>query len=366
MNGFYTLYESIMYKRLFLGFVFLCVQVHGLIPPYYLGSSILKTKAMPDSFLNFWHCVGVVDRIDFTKPFAFHVGEVPLVLWRTQDNAYRSAINICKHMGSTLNDGKITGTGCLKCPYHGFEYEEKDTYGQVVVNEGKVFWSLDPVMKNPPSTPFYFNPNYVSSIIEIDMPCSLQDSAMNAMDIRHPEYVHNNLFGFGSSVPASNIRHYEYASSPNMIGLYFEYHSESIVTLGKKLTSNFHMYCYPSFTWSRVVFEDDTSGVKKNLYIGLHLLPLEKKKTRWFVTVNHDYNKSPLQKKLMVSYALSILSQDYLQLRRQAPDSSLKQSLGMTHVFPDEEVLVWMKRAFDRHYRFVDIKEAVVRKTLDS
>jgi phenylpropionate dioxygenase-like ring-hydroxylating dioxygenase large terminal subunit len=270
-----------------------------------------------------WHCVGVYESIDFTKPYVYNVGDLPLVLWKNSAGSFLSTLNVCKHMGSKLNHAKITNSGCLKCNYHGLEYADGDAFGKTVLHEGKLFWSYEPNNKPLPSTPFYNNKNYVASIIELDMYCSLKDSAMNAMDIRHPEYVHNNLFGFGSSIPASNIKYYEYKKDERAIGLYFEYNSQSIVTNGKKITSNFHMFFYPSFTWSRVTFFDKDRN--KNLYIGLHMLPVGQSKTKWFVTVCHDYNKSPLQKKLMKTYALSILSQDFIQLSQQSSENPLKK-----------------------------------------
>lgn len=333
----------------------------------YLGSSNLQRKTMPESFLNHWHCVAIKDKVDLTKPFVFQVGEMPLVMWSSADKnpsssssstQYLTTINLCKHMGSKLDHAQIV-QGCLKCPYHGLEMDAKDSFGETVEHEGKLFWSLHPVVKTPPSTPFYYHKEFVSSILEVTMPCSLQDSAMNAMDIRHPEYVHNNLFGFGSNIPASNIRQYEYKSNPTMIGLSFEYQSQSMATNGKKLTSNFHMYYYPSFTWSRVEFEDTDPPQKKALYIGLHLLPLEKGKTKWFVTVNHNYNKSPMQKEMMKGFALSILTQDYFQMMRQSMDSPLKQALIFDHVFQDEDVLVRMNQIFNKHYKFVDMQECL-------
>lgn len=310
-----------------------------------------------NSFLNHWQCIGVHDKIDYSKPFPFQVGDIPLVMWKNKKNEFMTTLNVCRHMGSRLDTGKITSDGCLKCKYHGLEYEPADAIGNTVLHEGKVFWSYKPIEKTPPCIPFYNNKNYVNSVIEVDMFCSLQDSGMNAMDIRHPEYVHNNLFGFGSNIPASNIKHYEYKTNKDIIGLSFEYNSQSIVTNGKKLTSNFHMFYYPGYTWSRVTFSDN--GIDKNLYIGVHMVPLGRDKTKWFVTICHDYNKLPMQKQLMKSYAASILTQDFFQLINQAPDNKLKKAIVFDHVFPDEEVLVWMKKVFDKNYKYADSEDCI-------
>ena len=69
---------------------------------------------------NEWLCLGIKEHIDFTKPYSINVGELPLIVWK-HDNKYYSTINICKHMGSKLDNAEITPSGCLKCQYHGFE-----------------------------------------------------------------------------------------------------------------------------------------------------------------------------------------------------------------------------------------------------
>jgi len=193
-------------------------QTHNVVGLIIPKNNILN-KQIINPVLNNWHCVGVHDKIDFTKPHVFNIGELPLVLWKNGEGGFSTTLNVCKHMGSKLHNAKIAENGCLKCNYHGLEYGNGDSLGKTVLHEGKLFWAYEPNKRPLPSTPFYYNKNYVSSIIEIDMYCSLKDSAMNAMDIRHQEYVHNNLFGFGSNIPASNIKHYEYKTNKNAVGL---------------------------------------------------------------------------------------------------------------------------------------------------
>ena len=127
-------------------------------------------------------------------------------------------------MGSKLDNGIVTDSGCLKCKYHGLEFSENDRFGEIVEHEGKVFWAYDPTEKTPYKIPFYNNPRYTKSYLEIDMDASLTDSAFNSVDLRHPEYVHN--LGFGSSVPPTNIRHYTYANphtyQTDRVGLAFD------------------------------------------------------------------------------------------------------------------------------------------------
>lgn len=307
----------------------------------------------PD-FFRHWTCLGIRANMDLSKPLSVHVGELPLVLWKNQESGkILSVINICKHMGSKLDNGIVTDSGCLKCKYHGLEFSENDRFGEIVEHEGKVFWAYDPTEKTPYKIPFYNNPRYTKSYLEIDMDASLTDSAFNSVDLRHPEYVHN--LGFGSSVPPTNIRHYTYANphtyQTDRVGLAFDYQSNRVMrTLNdnQRTTKNFHMFIYPTFTWSRVSFEN------KHLIVAVNFLPLAQKKTRWIVTLCHNYYQSALQQNIMKLLATTILSQDFVQMRNQHKEDALKKAMMFEHTFTNEEVILSLNDIF-KQYRFPDI-----------
>jgi nitrite reductase/ring-hydroxylating ferredoxin subunit len=301
-------------------------------------------------FFNNWHCVGIKNTVDFSKPYKFNIGELPLVAWRNKEDKLITTLNICKHMGSKLDNGIITSNGCLKCRYHGLEFSELDSFGETVEHEGKLFWSYKPVQSAPHKIPFFHNSDYATSFLQVDMDASLQDSAFNTMDLRHPEYVHKG--GFGSPIPPTNVKQYKFK---DRIGLAFDYQSNPImktVNDNKRTTQNFHMYVYPTFTWSRVSFNN------KHLIIAVNLLPLENKKTRWFVTMCHNYYKSPIQQNVMKGLATFILSQDYFQMKNQYPENKLKAAVLFNHIFKDEDVILWLREEL-RDYKFPDINECL-------
>ncbi len=297
-------------------------------------------------FFNHWHCVGIKDTVDFTKPVKFNVGELPLVMWKNKENELITCLNICKHMGSKLDNGIITNDGCLKCRYHGLEFTKDDRFGETMEHEGKIFWSYKPSHPAPHKIPFFHSPHYEKSFLQIDMEASLPDSAFNTMDLRHPEYVHKG--GFGSSIPPTNIKQFQFK---DRIGLSFDYISNPIMKSlneNARTTRNFHMYVYPTFTWSRVSFSD------KHLIIAVNLLPLENKKTRWYVTICHNYYKAPFQKTIMKGLATYILSQDYFQMKNQYPENKLKTAVLFNHIFKDEDVILWLRAQF-KDYKFPDV-----------
>jgi len=320
--------------------------VYMLIKIFLFACLIQSSVQYMSGFFNHWHCVGIKEKIDFSKPYKFNIGELPLVAWRNNEGEIITGMNICKHMGSQLDNGIITPSGCLKCKYHGLEFTRDDRFGETVEHEGKVFWSYNPSQKLPHKIPFFHNKNYETSFLQIDMEASLQDSAFNTMDLRHPEYVHKG--GFGSTIPPSNIKQYKFK---DRVGLAFDYQSNAMmksINDNKRTTHNFHMFVYPTFTWSRVSFND------KHLVIAVNFLPLENKKTRWFVTICHNYYKSPIQKNVMKGLATFILSQDYFQMKNQYPENKLKAAVLFNHIFKDEDVILWLREEF-REYKFPDV-----------
>lgn len=308
---------------------------------------VFFNKIQSFNIFNHWTCVGYQNNhIDYL-PYTFNIGELPIVAWK-KNGKYFSTINICKHMGSRLDNAHITNNGCLKCPYHGFEYlpDSNDCFGQITPFQGKLFWSYNSTETTPYEIPFYCDDNYEKSEVVVDMDCSLQDSAYNSMDLRHPEYVHNNFFGFGSTTPASNI---VTKFTKNGVDLEFEYYSKSFETRNQLFTKNVHSFKYPSSTWSMVKFSEN-----KNLVVGVYFHPLQKNKTRWYVTFLHNYKKSNFGKELVKIMGKTILLQDSLQMKNQYPENKLKNALFLKHSFSDEDVIVNMRKYFKK-YQYPDV-----------
>jgi len=117
-------------------------------------------------------------------------------------------------------------------------------------------------------------------------------------------------------------------------------------------TENFHMYNYPTFSWSKVSFHN------KNLLISVNLLPLSEKKTRWYVTICHNYYKTELGKLFMKTLATTILNQDFHQLKTQYPENELKKAVLFRHIFKDEEPILELRRLF-QEYKYPTIADCV-------
>jgi phenylpropionate dioxygenase-like ring-hydroxylating dioxygenase large terminal subunit len=298
-----------------------------------------------NKFFNHWHCVGFKDNINFNKPFVTNIGDLPLVLWKDNNDKILSSLNICPHMGSKLDNAIVTEHGCLQCQYHGLNLTKGiNTFGEVIEFQDKIHWAYKPTNAKPYSIPFFNNPKFVKSHIVIDMNAPLNDCAYNTMDVRHPEFVHSGLFGFGSRKPPTNVKQFNYK---NGVGLEFDYSSNKFIENFNKAksTHNFHIFNYPSFTWSKVSFNGN------NLIISVDLLPISKTKTRWFVTICHDYFTDNHGMMTMKVLASKILFDDWKQMTNQYQDSLLKKEVLFGHVFKDEEVILWLNEKF-KDYKY--------------
>lgn len=45
-----------------------------------------------------------------------------IVVWRDADGVLAAVDGVCAHRGAALADGRLTSSGCIRCPYHGWEY----------------------------------------------------------------------------------------------------------------------------------------------------------------------------------------------------------------------------------------------------
>jgi phenylpropionate dioxygenase-like ring-hydroxylating dioxygenase large terminal subunit len=289
-------------------------------------SSLPCTSCYNFGFFNHWHCIGITENVNFKTPYKFNVGDLPLVLWKDSNNNLVSTVNICRHLGSTLDQGPVIN-GSLLCPYHGLKHDKKQAYGKIIDYQGKLWWSYKPFRKTPHSIPFYKQSGYVTQHLQIDMNAGLKDCAYNSMDLHHPEFIHKGLLGFGSSVPPSNVRTIPHK---DRVGLEFDYHiksnirvisSEMNISRCDRYTKNFNMYIEPSTAWSKVSVD---SG-NKNLIICVNMLPIKPNVTRWYVSIHHNFNnENALQKHLLKMATHMILSQDYKQFNNMYPDNALK------------------------------------------
>jgi phenylpropionate dioxygenase-like ring-hydroxylating dioxygenase large terminal subunit len=271
-----------------------------------------------------WNCIGVEKYIDTSKPFSFNVGDIPLVAWKN-NNTYSSTLNICKHFGSKLDDGWIDNN-CLVCPYHGYKHGANDICGTVVSFDEKLWWSYDPINKTPYKLPDVFddfNTQYIETVMDESLPLCIY----NSMDINHAEYIHGDIFGFGSENPVKSYDHFN-INDNNIISTNFKYHIKNNIRLISNInidsiehnTNNYHEFIYPSTTWSLV----ENSHNDNKLIIHVDMCPIEKYKTKWIITIKNNYMNKILSKYLLKFITNLILTQDNNQFKKQCKNDLLR------------------------------------------
>ena len=61
----------------------------------------------------------------------------------------------------------------------------------------------------------------------------------------------------------------------------------------------------------------------------------------------------------MVGLAKTILTQDFMQMRMQAPENKLKHQVMFGTTFDNEDPILWLKNVFTHHYKYPDINECL-------
>ena len=326
------------------------------IIPFYLFSNVFCYNI---PLYRYWNCIGIEKNIDTTKPYQFNIGDIPLVAWKTKNDSYISTLNFCKHFGSTLNDGWIE-KDCLVCPYHGVKHNKDDMCGEIMSYDNKLWWSYDPIYKSPPKITYNNveyssdNLNYASDYAEIIMNEELPSCMYNSMDINHAQFIHKGLFGFGSDVPIKNYKHY---SNGNKISTSFDhFFKKNIKLINKKITfgdksftQNYHEFIYPSTTWSVV-----KHGNNNELIIHVDMLPINKFKTKWFITIRSNYMKDDVSKGVLKYVTHQILNQDKKQFNRQSKNILLRDKFLLQKKLNYEDHIDDMEAIF-KNYNYPEL-----------
>ena len=275
-------------------------------------------NAYINSFFNYWHCIGIQEKIDFNKPYLFNVCDLDLVLYKNQNTYFTT-----------------------------MKFISPDIIGQTILHEGKIFWSYKPFKDKPDYIPNYNHQNYKKTFLEITMPCSLENSTFNIIDLLYPEYINNDLFGFNNNIPLDDLNiynnnNYIYNNEINnyipSVALSFNYFFKNFIIRNFIKTKIFYLFIYPSFSWSCISFQ------KKKIYIGINLLPISNKETKWFITICHNFSEKKLLLKIII---MTILRQNYYNIKKK----SEKKNYLLNNYYKDI--------IFYNNYKYADINDCI-------
>jgi len=88
---------------------------------------------MFDRFANQWTPVLPLRDLD-ANPYATELAGERLVLFR-DTRGWHALLDKCPHRGARLSLGEVTGEGCLRCPYHGWQFRGDGECAAVPLNE---------------------------------------------------------------------------------------------------------------------------------------------------------------------------------------------------------------------------------------
>lgn len=255
--------------------------------------NIVHSYILPHTFKH-WHCINFDKNIDKTKPYIYNIGDLSLVTWFDQKNLTKSFtnINICKHMGSKFDKGKIIDD-CLVCPYHNIKYN--DICGETIIYQNKLWWSYKPFNKLPPNTPLYNNNNYESILIEKDINTNIIDCMINILDFNHQKNILSGLKGHVAATAADNLNLINIETikinNKNKLGIKFIYDNFKI----------YYVFEYPYTSYYYIFYNN------QKIIININLLPLSNNKTKWLINIKYNNYKSYIIKSL-----INLISNFYL------------------------------------------------------
>ncbi|AYG78837.1 Anthranilate 1,2-dioxygenase ferredoxin subunit [Streptomyces hundungensis] len=112
-----------------LGFAGLTLaSVGGMIGghlAYRQGVGANKTEPVDHLVEPGWHPVGRAAEFTEGQGVRRMLGEVPLLVVREADGAFRVLVDRCSHMAGPLSQGKVAD-GCVECPWHGSVFRLAD------------------------------------------------------------------------------------------------------------------------------------------------------------------------------------------------------------------------------------------------
>jgi hypothetical protein len=189
-------------------------------------------------FFNEWHCIGFKYQFTEEENRLVKIGELPLTIQKVK-NSYKTVDNI----------------------------------GQICEHQDKLFWSFSKDKKERPySIPFY-DKCLEKNWFEIEKNVSLVDS------------IKTLLYTYPSNTEEFQLIEYPERKT-------YSVHMKKGTTYAPKqikMVDHYHMFYYPSFLWSKVTFRQNNEY--NHLMVSVNLLPITENRTRWFVTMSHDYKK---------------------------------------------------------------------------
>ena len=180
-----------------------------------------------------WLPIGDVKAMDAGAiPLSMEVAGQKIVVWQNPQNSEWSVMHdMCPHRLAPLSEGRVDSeTGCIECPYHGWQFETDGTCSKIPQMEpnakpgantaskavktrvtGDMLWAFLPVPGSYYSTPpeeAFPEVSVLEGWTTRDLPYSYDFLVENFMDPGHIPFAHHSLQGVrsdGSPIPMNSI-----------------------------------------------------------------------------------------------------------------------------------------------------------------
>ncbi|MCS0635526.1 Rieske (2Fe-2S) protein [Streptomyces sp. LP05-1] len=92
---------------------------------YRQASGANHAEAVPHLVPDGWQDIGDLAGLLVGHPVRRHLGDVPVLVVREQDDTVRVLADTCSHLGGPLSQGTLSD-GCVQCPWHGSRFRLDD------------------------------------------------------------------------------------------------------------------------------------------------------------------------------------------------------------------------------------------------
>lgn len=166
---------------------------------------------------DYWYPIAYEWDIPDGELYSFTLLETPLVIWRDIDGKFRAFKDACPHRLVPLSEGRIASSGCLECPYHGWQFDGSGsctvipqggdhtnprsaaTAYQCTLKQGLVWVKLKPFQSDDametddvPELPELDDPEWFELVpMWRDLPMDYSTLIENVVDVGHVPFTHH-------------------------------------------------------------------------------------------------------------------------------------------------------------------------------
>lgn len=309
-----------------------------------------------------WHVVATIGEIG-DAPVSIELLDIPYVIWRTATQNLIATRDRCTHREGRLSGGTVV-EGCLRCPYHGWEFGEQGrcekvpSSGEGTAIPPKAHLTTLPIEEHyglvwlcpdePKSSVPDLGVERDASFTRLNTPmqvwnCSATRMIDNMLDVAHFPYTHVGTFGRQQErvVPNFSLKQldetfygYEYSVVVNNEGEAKSMSGGGEDVISLEMSTGFSL---PLSVRSTMSYKN---GIEQTLF--MTAAPISKERSYFtFVLWRNDDVSSTGQE--IVDFELAVAEEDRKMLEHLEGELALGQG-DLVDVQSDKASLEWRRR----------------------